>query len=103
MTTNLKIIRLLNGEEIIADIVREDDSGIEIKEPVRIVVVPNRTDPANPSIGLAPWIEFSPDKVFIINKNVVVATMNPVKEFISEYNRIHSGLVTPTSSLILPT
>jgi len=102
MAANVKILRLVNGQEVVAELVNEDETGIEIKNPVMVMVVPNKADPSNPNIGFAPWANFSDDKEFVLNKATVIAVMNPIKDFLNEYNRMFGGLVLPPSNLVLP-
>lgn len=102
MATNLKIIRLVNGQELIAEVLNEDETGIKVKNPVSILVLPNKADPQNPNIGLAPWAQFSDDKDFVLNKVTVIAIMNPIKDFINQYNSMFGGIVLPPSNLVLP-
>lgn len=97
MATNVKILRLVNGQEVVAELLNEDETGIRIKNPVMVMVIPNRADPNNPNIGLAPWANFSDDKEFVLNKSTVIAIMSPIKDFLNEYNRMFSGLVLPSS------
>ena len=99
---NIKILRLLGGEQIIANVISESDSEIIIENPVRILVMPSAAGPKNPNVGLAPWAEFSEDKQFRIHKAHVVTTMRPIEEFINQYNSIFGGLVVPTNKIILP-
>jgi hypothetical protein len=104
MAANIKLIKILNGEEIIADVTSETSDTIIIKNPVRIVVMPQppQMQATQPKIGLAPWAEFADDKAIILNKTHILAMMNPIKEFINQYNTIFGGIVTAPSGLILP-
>ena len=98
----VQIIKLITGEELLAEIVG-DDTMVRVKNPVRIVVMPNKIDPKTPNIGFAPWAEFSDDKEFTLDKSHIVAIMTPIKEFVNQYNSMFGGLVVPTgSNLILP-
>lgn len=99
---SVKIIKLINGEELLADVVNPNFDPITIKNPVRIVVMPNKIDPKTPNIGFAPWAEFSDDKEITIDKHHVVAIMTPIKEFVNQYNSMFGGLVVPSSNLIMP-
>jgi hypothetical protein len=99
---SVKIVKLLNGEDLIAKIVPSSELIVKMENPVRIVVMPNKIDPKTPNVGLAPWAEFSDDKVFILDKSHVLCIMTPVKEFINQYNSIFGGLVLPTGNLITP-
>jgi hypothetical protein len=49
MATNVKIIKLVNGDELLAEITTSTDI-LKVKNPVRIVVMPNKIDPKTPNI-----------------------------------------------------
>ena len=102
MAVDIRIVKLLNGEELLAKILPSSADIIRMENPVRIVVMPNKLDPKIPNVGFAPWAEFSNDKEFIIDKRHVLAIINPIKEFVNQYNSMFGGLVVPTSNLILP-
>lgn len=97
---NIKIVKLINGEEVIAKIHPSSSEVVKIENPVRIVVMPNKLDPKTPNVGLAPWAEFSDEKVFVLDKSHVLCIMTPVKEFVNQYNSIFGGLVLPNSGLV---
>jgi hypothetical protein len=104
MALNVKLIRLLTGEELVTEVINEDDKQVVIKNPIRVVVMPNASrDPkAAPTIGFAPWIEFAEDNKIELDKSHVLYVLTPVQEFINQYNTIHGGIVAPSSKLILP-
>jgi hypothetical protein len=115
MALNVKLIRLLNGEELIADVVDQpsklmestpfsvDPTKVTIKNPIRVVVMPQRDPKAPPSIGFAPWLEFAEDKTITLDKSHILFIVKPVQEFINQYNSLFGGIVAPSSKLILPT
>lgn len=102
MANNVKLVRLLSGLDLIAEIVSSDDKTYKIKNPLRIVVIPSKVDTKNPTVGLAPWAEFSDDKEFEIDKFHVICTMSANQDFINQYNGIFGGIVAPSSKLIIP-
>jgi hypothetical protein len=102
MATNVKYIKLLNGEELIAEVVTEDLKTV-IRNPIRLVIMPSRNDPKNPQVGLAPWAEFSDDKEIVLDRSHILAIMTPIQEIVNQYNSIFGGIVAPSSKLILPT
>ena len=102
MANNVKLIRFLTGEEIMAEVLEDAYETIKIKNAVRIVMFPNQADPKNPQVGLAPYLQFSDDKELTINKNCVITIATPVSEFLNQYNSIHGGIQIPTSKLIKP-
>ena len=101
MALNVKYIKLLNGEELVAEVL-VDDLKTVLKNPIRLVIVPSKADPKTPSVGLAPWAEFSDDKEITIDKSHILAVMSPIQEIVNQYNSIFGGIVAPSSKLILP-
>jgi hypothetical protein len=105
MAMNVKLIRLLTGEELIAEMIadNDDDNLVVIKNPLRIIVIPAKSTPQNPTVGFAPWMEFSEDKTFELDKSHILCIMNPMREFLNQYNSAFGGIIAPTtSSIILP-
>lgn len=101
-TENLKMIRFITGEEILAEIVNDSDGILEIKNPIRVIVMPSKADPKNPQVAFAPYAEFTDDKDFTFDKTHVLTMYNPITQFINQYNTVFSGLVVPDSKIITP-
>ncbi len=99
---NLKIIRMLTGEELIAEVLEDVYEYIKVKNALRIVVMPSKTDPNSPTVGLAPYLQFSDDKELTLNKNCVITLATPISDFVNQYNAAFGGLVVPNSKLIKP-
>lgn len=99
---SVKIIKLITGEELLGEILPSSEAICKVKNPVRIVVMPNKIDPKTPNIGFAPWAEFSDDKEFVLDKTHILAIMTPINEFVNQYNTMFGGLVVPKSNLIIP-
>lgn len=100
----IKLIKLVNGEELLAEtLVKVEIPVITLRNPVRVIVVPNKLNPSTPSVGFAPWAQFTLDDTFHIDKMHVIAIMDPIADFITQYKSLFSKIVTPLSSgLILP-
>lgn len=101
-TENLKIIRFLTGEEIIAELIEETNDILKIKNAVRIVVVPSAVEQKNPSVGFAPFLQWTDDKDLTLNRSHVTVMSNPITEFVNQYNSMFGGLVVPNSKIITP-
>jgi hypothetical protein len=101
MANNIKVFRLL-GEDMMAELVLEDTTSYIVKNAVRIVVMPNKADPNNPNMALAPFMQFSDDKELTINKSHVITTGSPLTDFINQYNSIFGGIHLATSKIITP-
>jgi hypothetical protein len=104
---DIKLVKLITGMDILGEVGKHenDEYGhlLIIRNPVSVIVMPNRTDPKTPSVGFAPFNQFSDDKEVIIDSHHVLCISNPVKEFVSQYSSMFSGLVLPDkSSIIVP-
>ena len=99
--SNIKIVKLVTGEEVLTDLVEAGDK-LTLRNATRIVVMPNKMDPQQPNVGLAPWAQFSDDKDISIDRSHVIAIMEPIKEFKTQYQAAFSGLSIPQSKLIIP-
>lgn len=102
MASNIKLLKLISGDEIIGEVLSETNIEVVIKNPVRVVIMPSKANPQTPTVGFAPWAEFSEDKQFSIHKAHVIVSMKPVQEFINQYNSMFGGIVAPSSKLIIP-
>ena len=96
---NIKILRFIN-EEIIAEVVSETDTSVVVKNPLRVVVMPNKADPTNPNVGFAPYSEWIADKTLTLSKNMLVYTAEPITVFVNQYNSQFGGIVIPDKKII---
>lgn len=99
MANNVKLLRFLN-EEVLGEIVSETDTTITVKNPVRIVVMPNKTDPKNPSVGFAPYCDWTDDKEFTLTKNFLIYKAEPLTVFVNQYNQQFGGILVPDTKII---
>ena len=101
-TENLKIVRFITGEEVMAEVTSNSGECITLKNPIRVIVVPSKADPKNPQVGFAPYTEFTDDKEFTFSKSHVLTMFNPISQFVNQYNSVFGGLVVPDSKIIKP-
>ena len=102
MAVNVKLIKFLGGEEIIAEVLSDEATSLVVKNAVRIVVIPDKMDPKSPQVGLAPYLQFSETKELTFNKALVVTTAVPLTDFINQYNSLFGGIQLATSKIITP-
>jgi hypothetical protein len=98
---DIKILRFIN-EEIIAEVVSQTDTTVTVKNPLRVVVIPNKTDPSNPNVGFAPYSEWIADKTLTLSKNMLVYVAEPITLFVNQYNSQFGGIVVPDTKIIKP-
>ena len=102
MANNVKLIKFLGGEEIVAEVVSETENTLEVKNAVRIVVIPDQLNPKSPQVGLAPYLQFSDTRELSFNRNLVVTTAVPLTDFLNQYNSLFGGIQIPNSKIITP-
>lgn len=98
--SNVKVIKLISGEEIIADIDESIEGLVILKKPLLIMMVPNQNNQFG--IGLAPFCPYAKDEVVPIRAGAIVTIFEPDTGMKNEYNvRFGSGLVVPESKIIV--
>lgn len=96
--SNVKILKLISGEEIVSEIETTADS-YTLKNAVTIVY--QKTDKGLGS-GLAPYMPFATGDVDLL-KHSVAAIAEPSQDMLNEYNRIFGAgiVVAPANDKIL--
>ena len=92
----VKLIRMWSGEDVIADISKEDTDSITITDP--IVAVPSQKQG---QIAFAPWSPLLHKDKLEVTKKYVVYMADPQGEIIEQYKSMFGKISTPTKKLIL--
>jgi len=101
----IRILRLLSGEEIIAGLVEEKENEYLLHKPCVIRLMPtSNTTEDTAEVGLAPFpifINRDETEVVAINKMSVITIYQPVSEIYNKYNeKFGSGIVIPAGNNI---
>jgi|TARA_R110000823_G_C15569541_1_gene461593 hypothetical protein len=74
--TTYKIIKLVNGETIIATLTSDDINEIEVQNPLLMNIIPHESEfGERESLNLSRWIEpYTEQKYFTVNKSTIVTT-----------------------------
>jgi hypothetical protein len=92
---NIQVVKLVNGEEIIADIV-ETENTIELIDPMLIGV-------DNQRLIFIPYMQYTEAcKGFVLEKSHVILVSPPVESLIDDYHRATNKpqILTPRKSII---
>ena len=92
----VKLVRMWSGEDVIADIVKEDSDSIVITNP--IVAVPSQQQG---QLAFAPWSPLLKKDKIEVTKKYLVYIGDPQEEIIEQYNSMFGKLSKPTKQLIL--
>jgi hypothetical protein len=94
--SEVKIVRLTSGEELIAK-VEETDTNVTLKKPA--ILIPAGKD----QLAFGQWLPYANIKNGIeISKDYVVFVIDPMNELVAQYEEsFGSGLVVPKSKDII--
>ena len=96
-------VQLVNGTDLIGSITGlGDDSAhsITIERPSQVAMMPSKDgNPNSMSVGLLPWIPYSDEDKFVIQKDKIVTSFTPAIDLINNYNRIFGSGIQITSSI----
>ena len=97
MSSKVKVFKMINGEELIAEIHNYYDTTVELKNPAQIML--QRTE-GGMGVGIAPYMPYANGNIQLY-KNAIAADCDPDQNLVNEYNRIFgSGIqVAPASAL----
>lgn len=93
---NVKVLRIITGEEVVAEVLEETDNNITLKNALVVI-------PQNQTVGFAAWAtvvdrqepEITVSKEFI----VYIASLDPSVK--NKYCELFGGVTTPDKKLIL--
>jgi len=95
----LKVIKLVSGEELVAEVVLEHDDWVEFKNPVAAIL--QRTKTGEGALGFMPWMHAA-NGPFNVSKHNIVCIAEVAEEVKNGYNQIFgAGIVVPPKDLIL--
>ena len=87
---NIKIVRLMNSEEIIGNVTFDEDGNCTIKNGAIIVPM------GEGRMAMVPWLPHADDEEVTILADKILYSFAPIKELANEYNsRLGNGLVVP--------
>jgi len=97
---NIRCIKLISGEDVIADVNEDIDGLVILNKPLMIMMIPNQNNQFG--IALAPFCPFAKDDMVPIRAGAVISIFEPETGMLNEYNtRYGTGLVVPESKIII--
>lgn len=94
--SNIKIVRLTTGEELICDVTVRNKEQVILKDVA--ILIPTQTN----QLGLAPFMAYSDAKDgFHTTMDSVMFIVEPVNELKNQYQQMFSKVITPTSNIVV--
>lgn len=94
----IKVFKLINGEDLIAEIVTEYDSYHEVINAANLVL---QESEQGMSVGLATYLPYSEGNIKLYLHGIT-SESTPEPHMLQEYKRVFGKIVTPASSIIMP-
>ena len=99
--SDVKVIRMTTGEDVIAK-VGENDGGISLNKP--FVIIPQQLGPGKPvQLMMSLYNAFGKGDTITIDKDKVVFMTEPKDEIKNSYEQNTSKILTPNKGLITET
>lgn len=96
--SDLKLIKMTSGEEILAKVVSQDKTTWTIEDVTSIVMHP--TKEGTMSVGFAPFLPYSEGPISLCVDAIAVVA-DPNQQLQSEHLRVFSGIeIAPAGSII---
>lgn len=98
---DIKLVYLLTGEQLLAEVLSDEVMNLELKNPLRVGIVSDKQ--GQPALGIDSFMPLSdPDELIEIRQSAVVAVANPPQQLIDTYKSKFGQLITPgTGKLII--
>lgn len=91
----IKLLRLVSGEEIIAEITNSNEDSYQIKDA--IVMIPA----GEGRIGFMPFMPYTEAKNGLtIRKQDVMFSVDPIEDMVDQFRQARSGIQTPKKGII---
>ena len=97
--SEIKVVKLVSGEELVVEITEENDSSVTFKNPVASVLQRSQNT-GGAALGFMPWMHAA-DGPFTVDRNKIICIANVADEVKNGYNQIFgAGIVVPPKQLI---
>lgn len=101
MSNDVKIIKLVSQEIIIARLKEVTDHGIVVDDPCLIHVEGRNEQTGKVNLAFIPFMLFSDEKKgVVLNANTVIYMVDADAGITPEYQRISGQIVTPKTTLV---
>ena len=90
--SNVKILRLITGEDVIAK-VEENDQGLSLNKP--FVIIPHQQGPGKPvQLMMTLYSPYSKSDSVTIKNDKVISMVEPKEEILTSYQQNTSSILT---------
>lgn len=100
MNEKLRILKLINNEELVGEIEEETEEKYRVKNPCNLGITVNES--GQPALSMTPMLFFSEQKVVELKKSHVLYNVSVATEIQNRYNQVYgAGIVIPKTNQII--
>ena len=92
MANDVKVLKLITGEEVIARITEEENNLISLKQPMTLQMLPPNTSTGQVGFALVPWIKAAKNDKTTISIDHVLVTDEASNQTEKNYLQVVTGL-----------
>ena len=97
--SNIKVLKLVSGEELVVEITNENEDNVTFKNPVAAVLQRSQQN-GGAALGFMPWMHAA-NGPFTIDRSKLLCVAEVAEEVKNGYNQIFgAGIVVPPQQLI---
>lgn len=98
MSENIKLFKIMTGEEIIAKVIKSSDTEYVLEDAVSLVY--QSTNDGRMTAGFAPYMPYAEGSI-ILNPNTVISSTDEIKDkVIEQYRRVFSDIILAPAGVI---
>lgn len=93
---NVKLIRVVTGEEIVAEVVSETDDTLTVQNALVVL-------PTNNGVGFAPWatVVSKDEPEITVSRNHLVYVAEVQEDVASKYKEMFGNIITPAEKKLI--
>jgi len=93
---NVKLIRVVTGEEIVAEVVSETDNTVTVQNALVVL-------PTNSGVGFAPWatVVSKDEPEITVSRNHLVYVAEVQEDVSSKYKEMFGNIITPAEKKLI--
>jgi len=92
MTNDVKVLKLITGEEVIARITKEENSLITLEKPMTLQMMSPNTSTGQMGFAMVPWLVAAKNEKIAISTEHILVTDDALDQTGKNYLQIVTGL-----------
>ena len=92
MANDVKILKLITGEEVIARVTKEENNLITLEKPMTLQMIAPTTSTGQVGFALVPWMKAAKNEKIIISTEHIIAEDGGSEQTEKNYLQLVTGL-----------